>query len=82
MRKKRVLILAKWKTGHLSAGRPALGVLPSRTNFNRHIPSNSVSMAMLPKLRRRWKGFPPQPSGQLDFRRAAVSRSPFDQFCR
>ena len=33
--------------------------------------------AMAAKLRHRWKGFPPQPSGELDFCRLAVSRSPF-----
>ncbi len=31
--------------------------------INRYIPSNPISMAVLPKLRRRWKGFPLQLSG-------------------
>ncbi len=30
--------------------------------------------AIVPRLQRRWNGFPLQPSGQLDFRRLAVSR--------
>ena len=39
-------------------------------------------MVIVPRLQHRWKGFPPQTSGQLDFRRLAVSRSPFGQSCR
>ncbi len=35
------------------------GVLLLREQSSRFIPSNSVSMVMSPKLRRRWEGFPP-----------------------
>ncbi len=49
-------------------------IFPINVAFIRYIPSNSVSMAVLPELHHRWKSFPSQPSGYLDFRRLVVPR--------
>ncbi len=50
--------------------------------LNRYIPRNSVVVVMLLKWRRRWQDSPLQCSGQLNFRRLAVSRSPSARFFR
>ena len=48
--------------GHVNSSAAPAGHRQLRYT-NQCIPSNSVSMAMLPKWPRRWKGFPPRPSG-------------------